>query len=206
MGFRGPAPRKFLRLPPSQHWKTAFFVKVQSTIMCLKNPFHGITTKVLGDHAARQSLQWWIYKSKISKSWNQALTLAKYASHTNMVGPLIYHPVIMISWAKGLSSKLWILTCVHTVSALLFLLLITQVCNQQLKHKSCVCICHKVLSILGNPWKQQTHNSQYKNVLAQSSLGSLISWKIYWWMHNFTIQSKPHIKIAPVFLILLPDT
>ena len=57
MGFRGPAPRKFLRLPPSQHWKMAFFVKVQGTIMCLKNPFHEITTKVLGDHAARQSLQ-----------------------------------------------------------------------------------------------------------------------------------------------------
>ena len=40
MGVRGPALGKFLRLPPLQRWKTAFFVKVQGTITCFKSPFH----------------------------------------------------------------------------------------------------------------------------------------------------------------------
>ena len=52
MGVRGPAPEKFLRQPPSQRWKTAFFVKVQGIITCFKSPFHEITTKFLTDHAA----------------------------------------------------------------------------------------------------------------------------------------------------------
>ena len=44
MGVRGPL-ENFLRLPPSQRWKTAVFVKVQGIITCLKSPFHEITIK-----------------------------------------------------------------------------------------------------------------------------------------------------------------
>ena len=70
MGVRGPVPGQFFETTPSQRWKTAFFVKVQGTITCLKSKF-------LADHAARRSLRSRIHESKISKSRNHALKLAK---------------------------------------------------------------------------------------------------------------------------------
>ena len=77
MGVRGPAPGKFVENTPFTTLENGIFGKDQGIVTCLKSPFYEITIKFLADHAARQSLRSRIHESKISKSRDHALRLAK---------------------------------------------------------------------------------------------------------------------------------
>ena len=67
-GGPGACPRKI--------FETTLLTMLDNGIFC-ESPFHEITTKFLTDHDARRSLQSQIHRSKISKSRNYALKVAK---------------------------------------------------------------------------------------------------------------------------------
>ena len=86
MGVRGLAPGKFMRLHSPQCRKTAFFVRLQGAITCVKCPFHEITTKFLANHAARRSPRSRIHESKISKSRNHEPKISQITLHVQIWG------------------------------------------------------------------------------------------------------------------------